>query len=48
VQIVLDKVESAGGKILVPKTEVSPEYGHVAVILDTEGNRIAMHSVPKK
>jgi hypothetical protein len=48
VQQVLDKVEGAGGKILVPKTEISPEYGHMAVILDTEGNRIAMHSVPKK
>ena len=48
VQTVLDKVEDAGGKVLVPKTEISPEYGHMAVILDSEGNRIAMHSVPKK
>lgn len=46
VQHVLDKVEKAGGKIVVPKTEISPEYGHMAVILDTEGNRIALHSVP--
>jgi predicted enzyme related to lactoylglutathione lyase len=47
VQNVLDKIEGAGGKILVPKTEISPEYGHMAVFLDTEGNRIALHSVPK-
>ncbi|MCX6317599.1 MAG: VOC family protein [Bacteroidetes bacterium] len=47
VQQVLDKVEAAGGKILVPKTEISPEYGNMAVILDTEGNRIAFHSVPQ-
>lgn len=47
VQLVLDKVEAAGGKIMVPKTEISPEYGHMAVIIDTEGNRIALHSVPK-
>lgn len=47
VQLVLDKVEAAGGKILVPKTEISPEYGYMAVLLDTEGNRIALHSVPK-
>ena len=48
VQLVLNKVEQAGGKIIVPKTEISPEYGHMAVIIDPEGNRIAMHSVPKK
>jgi predicted enzyme related to lactoylglutathione lyase len=46
VQLVLDKVEAAGGKIMVPKTEISPEYGHMAVIIDTEGNRIGLHSVP--
>jgi uncharacterized protein len=46
VQLVLDKIEPAGGKILVPKTEISPEYGSMAVFLDTEGNRIALHSVP--
>ena len=47
VQGVLDKVEKAGGKILVPKTMISPDYGHMAVIADTEGNRIALHSVPR-
>ena len=47
VQTVLDKVESAGGKIMVPKTQISPEYGYMAVIIDTEGNRIGLHSVPK-
>jgi predicted enzyme related to lactoylglutathione lyase len=45
VQNVLDKIESAGGKIVVPKTEISPEYGHMAVFIDTEGNRVALHSV---
>jgi len=48
VQNVLDKVEAAGGKIMVPKTEISPEYGYMAVIIDTEGNRIGLHSVPKQ
>lgn len=46
VQNVLDKVEAAGGKIMIPKTEISPEYGHMAVMIDTEGNRIGLHSVP--
>ncbi|HEY1871675.1 MAG TPA: hypothetical protein VGG71_11500 [Chitinophagaceae bacterium] len=36
------------GKIIVPKTQISPEYGHMAVFIDTEGNRIALHSVPLK
>lgn len=47
VQQVLDKVEAAGGKILVPKTEISPDYGYMAVIIDTEGNRIGLHSIPQ-
>lgn len=40
----LSKVESAGGKILVPKTQISPEYGFMGIILDSEGNRIGIHS----
>jgi predicted enzyme related to lactoylglutathione lyase len=47
VQHVLNKVEVAGGSILVPKTEISPEYGFMAVFMDTEGNRIALHSIPE-
>lgn len=45
-QNILDKVEAAGGKIFLAKTEISPEYGYMAVIIDTEGNRIGLHSVP--
>ena len=48
VQNILDKVEAAGGKIMVPKTEISPEYGFMAVMIDTEGNRIGLHSVPQR
>ncbi|HMU71265.1 MAG TPA: VOC family protein [Ferruginibacter sp.] len=47
VQIILDRVEAAGGKIMLPKTEISPEYGFMAVIYDTEGNRIGLHSIPQ-
>ena len=46
VQLILNKVESAGGKIIVPKTQISPAFGYMAVINDTEGNRIAFHSIP--
>jgi len=47
VQIILDKVVEAGGSIMVPKTEISPEYGFMGVFTDTEGNRIGLHSVPQ-
>ncbi len=45
VQTIMDKVEAAGGSIMVPKTEISPEYGYMGVFIDTEGNRIGLHSV---
>jgi predicted enzyme related to lactoylglutathione lyase len=46
VQLVLDRIEAAGGSIVVPKTLISEEIGHMAVFIDTEGNRVALHSVP--
>ena len=45
VQSVLDKVEAAGGKIYVQKTQISPEFGFMGVIIDTEGNRVGLHSI---
>ena len=35
--------EKNGGKVLQPKHQIGP-YGFRAVILDSEGNRIALHS----
>ncbi len=46
-QLVLDKVPAAGGTVALPKTEITPEYGFMAVIIDTEGNRIGLHSIPQ-
>jgi len=46
VQQVLDKVLPAGGTIQVPKTAISADFGFMAVIIDTEGNRIGLHSIP--
>lgn len=43
-QTILDKVEPNGGKILVPKTEISPEMGFFALFTDTEGNKMGLHS----
>ena len=43
-QKVLDKVEQAGGQVVMPKTKISDEVGYMAFIIDTEKNRIALHS----
>ena len=40
----LSKVEAAGGKVLSEKKLVSEEYGYIGLFLDTEGNRVALHS----
>ena len=40
----IGKVEKAGGKVLMAKTQISEEYGYMALFLDTEGNRVALHS----
>ena len=42
IQTVLDKVEQAGGKVIVPGTKM--QAGFIAVIIDSEGNRIGLHS----
>jgi predicted enzyme related to lactoylglutathione lyase len=39
----LEKAKAGGGKILTPKTKLSDQFGFIAVFLDTEGNRIALH-----
>ncbi|MES2645694.1 MAG: VOC family protein [Bacteroidota bacterium] len=45
-QTVLDKVEAAGGTIAMPKTAISDDLGFMAVFMDPEGNRVALHSGP--
>ena len=41
---VLSKVEKAGGKVALPKTLITEEYGSMAVIIDTEGNKVGLHT----
>lgn len=43
-QIILDKVEKSGGKIVIPKTPHADESGFFAVFLDSEGNKMGLHS----
>lgn len=40
----LSKVEAAGGKVLMPKTKISDDIGHMAFFSDPEGNTVALHS----
>jgi predicted enzyme related to lactoylglutathione lyase len=40
----LGKVEAAGGKVVMPKTKISDEVGCMAFFIDTEGNRVGLHS----
>jgi hypothetical protein len=46
-QVILDRVENAGGKILEQKTKISDDQnlGYRAFITDTEGNKVALHSL---
>lgn len=42
IQQVLDKIERCGGKVVVPRTQIIA--GFIAQFIDTEGNRVALHS----
>ena len=38
------RVEAAGGKVFKPKFSIGP-HGHIALVVDTEGNCIGLHSM---
>lgn|SRR5690606_14693995 len=42
IQIVLDRIEQAGGKIIEPKTLIPA--GFIAMIIDSEGNKVGLHA----
>lgn len=44
-QTVLEKVESNNGKVIAPKTQISAEMGYFGMFIDTEGNKMAVHSI---
>jgi predicted enzyme related to lactoylglutathione lyase len=39
----LGRVEKAGGKIVMPKTDIGPP-GFIAIVRDSEGNSVGLHS----
>jgi hypothetical protein len=41
---VLNKVEEAGGRIVMPKTSIGEDAGYFAIFIDCQGNKLALHS----
>lgn len=41
---VMNKIDTAGGKVVQPKTKVTDEIGYIAIFIDSEGNKVALHS----
>ncbi len=42
---ILKRIEKAGGIIIQKKTVISKDHGFFALFIDTEGNRVALHSM---
>lgn len=43
----LRRVEEAGGKVVMGATKLTDTIGSIAIFLDSEGNRTALHSPPQ-
>lgn len=41
---ILSKIEESGGRVIMAKTLINEAVGYFALFLDTEGNRLALHS----
>lgn len=41
---VLNKIEEVGGRIVMPKTLISIDAGYFAIFIDSQGNKLALHS----
>ena len=41
---VLGRIEQAGGRIIMGKTLISEDAGYFALFIDTEGNKLPLHS----
>ncbi len=43
--VMLARVQLAGGTVAVPKTDIGNGFGFFAHFIDTEGNRVGLHSM---
>lgn len=41
----LSRVPAAGGKVILPKTEIGGGMGYMALFIDSEGNKVGFHSM---
>lgn len=41
---VVGRIEGAGGQVIMPPTLISEEIGYMAMFIDCEGNRMALHA----
>ena len=41
---VADRIGPAGGKLLMPPTQISPEIGYMIIFADNQGNCVAAHA----
>lgn len=42
--IVLNKIEAGGGRVIMTKTLISEDDGYFAIFIDCQGNKLALHS----
>ena len=45
---VIGRIKKAGGSVIVPRTPITPEIGDFAMFMDTEGNKVALHTPPAR
>jgi len=45
---VIARIDKSGGKVVVSRTPITPEIGDFAIFLDTEGNKVALHTPPPR
>lgn len=43
-QNILDRIEGAGGQVVMPRTLIDEQTGYMAFFIDSEGNKVGLHS----
>lgn len=44
IQDVVERIEAAGDKVIMPRTLIDEQTGYMAFFMDTEGNRVGLHA----
>lgn len=42
---VLNRIGAAGGQVVMPRTLIDEQTGYMAFFIDTEGNKVGLHSM---